>query len=134
VTEAATDTPDVERSVAAFRAARGAIETAIMPLDTSVDVPSAASRLHLRAGGYVVLEDGAGARLGQILSVGLALEEATAPEQPSAIAGGATTHSRVVARLARGSGAILVGDSAPSTTRGPGRRNRLRCATGSKED
>jgi len=118
VTQTASAAPDIERSVAAFRAVREEIETSILPLATSVDgrtftFQASLHGLQLRAGGYVVLEDGVGSRLGQILSVGLALEEATALEQPSAVAGGATTHSRVVARLARGSGAILVGDGAP---------------------
>jgi hypothetical protein len=115
VTETATPTTDMERRLEAFRGVRETIEASILPLATSVDgrTFSFQASLHglaLRAGGYVVLEDAGGSRLGQLLSLELAVEEATAIEQPAASAEGATTRSRVLARLARGVGAILEGD------------------------
>jgi uncharacterized protein len=62
-----------------FRAVRRRIETSILPLATSVDGRSFTfqASLHgltLQVGGYVVLEDSAGARLGQVLSLDLAVE------------------------------------------------------------
>jgi DNA helicase HerA-like ATPase len=118
VTETATPTSGMERRLEAFRAVRETIEASILPLATSVDgrtftFQASLHALELRAGGYVVLEDARGSRLGQILSLELAVEEATALEQPAASAEGATTRSRVLARLARGVGAILDGDGAP---------------------
>jgi hypothetical protein len=98
-----------------FRAIRESIETSILPLATSVDgrtftFQASLHGLDLQAGGYVLLEDAAGARLGQVLSLELAVEEVTALEQS---VGDTTTHSRVLARLARGTGTILDGDRGP---------------------
>ena len=110
-------TGDIERRVEEFRAVRERIEASILPLATSVDGRSFTfqASLHgidLQPGAYVVLEHAAGSRLGQVLSLVLATEEATALEQPIAEAGG-TARSRVLARLARGEGTILGGDGRP---------------------
>jgi DNA helicase HerA-like ATPase len=118
VSETATPTTDMERRLEAFRGVRETIEASILPLATSVDgrtfsFQASLHGLELRAGGYVVLEDPGGTRLCQVLSLELAVEEATAIEQPAASAEGATTRSRVLARLARGVGAILEGDGSP---------------------
>jgi uncharacterized protein DUF87 len=108
---------DLERRVEEFRAVRETIEASILPLATSVDGRSFTFQaslhgLDLQPGAYVVLEHAAGSRLGQVLSLALATEEATAIEQPIAAAGG-TARSRVLARLARGEGTILGGDGRP---------------------
>ena len=108
---------DVDHRMSEFRSLRESIEASILPLATSVDGRSFTFQaslhgLDLQPGAYVVLEHAAGSRLGQVLSLALATEEATALEQPIAGAGG-TTHSRVFARLARGAGTILGGDGAP---------------------
>jgi hypothetical protein len=118
VSVTATPTAGMERRLEEFRAVRETIEASILPLATSVDgrtfsFQASLHGLQLRAGGYVVLEAAGARRLGQVLSLELALEEATALEQPAADAEGATTRSRVLVRLARGAGAILDGDGAP---------------------
>jgi hypothetical protein len=100
-----------------FRALRQRIETSILPLATSVDGRSftfqaSLNDLALQVGGYVALEDSAGSRLGQVMSLDLAVEEATALEQPMEGTAG-TTRSRVLVRLARGAGTILDGDGLP---------------------
>jgi hypothetical protein len=107
---------DVDDRLDEFREVRHRIESSILPLSTSVDGRSFTfqASLHglaLQVGGYVVLEDATGSRLGQILSLDLAVEEATALKQQ--LEGAATTHSRVLARLARGAGTILDGDGRP---------------------
>jgi DNA helicase HerA-like ATPase len=109
---------DIERRLEAFRAIREAIETAILPLATSVDgrtftFQASLHGLELQAGGYVVLEDRAGSRIAQVLSLELAIEEAAALEQPGASPDEVTTRSRVLVRVARGSGTILTGDGRP---------------------
>jgi hypothetical protein len=86
----------MERRLEALRGVRETIEASILPLATSVDgrtfsFQASLHGLELRAGGYVVLEDAGGSRLGQVLSIELAVEEATAIEQPAASAEGATT-------------------------------------------
>jgi DNA helicase HerA-like ATPase len=108
---------DLERRVEEFRAVRDTIEASILPLASSVDGRSFTFQaslhgLDLQPGAYVVLEHTAGSRLGQVLSLALVTEEATAIEQPIAQAGG-TARSRVLARLARGEGTILGGDGGP---------------------
>jgi DNA helicase HerA-like ATPase len=108
---------DLERRVEEFRAVRETIEASILPLASSVDGRSFTFQaslhgLDLQPGAYVVLEHTAGSRLGQVLSLALVTEEATAIEQPIAQAGG-TARSRVLARLARGEGTILGGDGGP---------------------
>jgi len=117
VNPTAAATGDVDDRIAEFRSLRESIEASILPLATSVDGRSFTFQaslhgLDLQPGAYVVLEHAAGSRLGQVLSLALATEEATALEQPIAGAGG-TTHSRVFARLARGAGTILGGDGGP---------------------
>jgi hypothetical protein len=107
---------DVDDRLDEFRAVRQQIETSILPLSTSVDGRSFTfqASLHglaLQVGGYVVLEDAAGSRLGQVLSLDFAVEEVTALEQH--MEGAGTTRSRVLARLARGAGTILDGDGRP---------------------
>ena len=106
---------DLEQRATEYRALRASIEAAVLPLATSVDGRTFAfqARLHeldLRVGGYVVLEDVAGRRLGQVHSLGLVNEEAAAVEHGDA---DIRTQTRVFVRLARGVGAILDGDGRP---------------------
>src|SRR5919197_5624307 len=106
---------DLEQRATEYRALRASIEAAVLPLATSVDGRTFAfqARLHeldLRVGGYVVLEDVAGRRLGQVHSLGLVNEEAAAVEHGDA---DVRTQTRVFVRLARGVGAILDGDGRP---------------------
>ncbi len=106
---------DLEQRATEYRALRGSIEAAVLPLATSVDGRTFAfqAKLHdldLRVGGYVVLEDAAGRRLGQVHSLALVNEEAAAVEHGDA---DTRAHSRLFIRLARGVGAILDGDGRP---------------------
>jgi hypothetical protein len=115
MTETAAHASDLDRHLQEFRAIRESIEASILPLATSVDgrtfsFQASLHGLELQAGGYVVLEDAAGSRLGQVLALDLVSEEVTELDQTMT---GATSHSRVVARFARGEGAILEGDGRP---------------------
>jgi hypothetical protein len=106
---------DLEQRASEYRALRASIETAVLPLSTSVDGRTFAFQaslhgLEFRVGGYVMLEDAAGQRLGQVHSLGLVSEEAAALEHSDA---DMRTQSRVFVRLARGLGAILDGDGRP---------------------
>src|SRR5512133_4395159 len=106
---------DLEQRATEYRALRSSIETAVLPLATSVDGRTFAFQaslhgLEFRVGGYVMLEDAAGQRSGQVHSLGLVSEEAAAVEHTEA---DTRTQSRVFVRLARGAGAILDGDGRP---------------------
>src|SRR5919197_3541864 len=118
VSETTTASGDLQRRLETFRSVREGIETSILPLATSVDGRTFAFQaslrgLELQTGGYVALEDAAGSRLGQVLSLDLAVEEAAALEQTTSSAGEATARSRVLVRFARGHGTILSGDGRP---------------------
>jgi uncharacterized protein len=95
----------------AFRRARADVERSVLPLATSVDGVSFGfqASLHdlaLRRGGYVVLQHGGTARLGQITE----LRADSAVTSSDGIAG-AGTSLRV--RLATGHGTVLEEDAAP---------------------
>jgi uncharacterized protein len=97
---------------------RAVIEAAVQPLATSIDGRSFTFQasphgLDLQTGGYVVVEDASGSRLGQVLSLGLDTEEATTLQHAAADATATATQSRVLVRVARGAGAILDGDGRP---------------------
>jgi len=97
---------------AEYRAARRELERAILPLATSVDGRSFQFQaslygLALRAGGYVVLDDGGGSRLGQILTVGLRQMD------PGHLDAGDPAAPRPAVRAATGGGAVLDGDFRP---------------------
>jgi hypothetical protein len=118
VSETTTASGDLERRLETFRSVRETIESSILPLATSVDgrtfsFQASLQGLELQTGGYVALEDAAGSRLGQVLSLDLAVEEAAALEQTTSSAGEATARSRVLVRFARGRGTILSGDGRP---------------------
>lgn len=97
--------------LAEYRANRRELEQAILPLATSVDgrhfqFQASLRGLALRAGGYVVLNDGGDNRLGQILTVGLRQVDAG----DLAMTAGSRTPG---VRVAAGDGTVLDGDFRP---------------------
>jgi DNA helicase HerA-like ATPase len=101
-----------------YRALRRELETAILPLATSLDgrrftFQASLHGLELQLGGYVVMERDGRSSLGQVLD----LEMHTAPGAEIDIPSGGDEDARLKAgitlRLARGSGALLEGDETP---------------------
>jgi DNA helicase HerA-like ATPase len=111
LTPRSTTIPGVTDHVAElqeYRGLREEIETSILPLATSVDgrrfqFQASLHGLELEAGGYVALEGGGEARLGQLLSLGLEQRETGALDRPG----------RILIRVAQGEGAVLDGPAAP---------------------
>jgi uncharacterized protein len=100
----------VEEQLAAFRALRRDLEERILPFATSVDgrrfsLQASLHGLALEAGGYVMLEDGETARLGQLHSLEAAQTEG--PETDGEL------RTRVMIRAALGEGVVLDGDGRP---------------------
>jgi uncharacterized protein len=102
----------VTQRLDAYRSLRSEIEASILPLATSVDgrrfsFQAAIEGLRLRLGGYVVLEGGEGAPLGQVRSLEVAEVDigqvGLPPEDPD----GGDLQARLPIRLARGEGVIL---------------------------
>jgi len=98
-----------------FRAVRRDLEASVLPLATSVDgrrfsFQASLHELDLRVGGYVVLGEG---RLGQVLSLELALREGTDLDLPPDEGSGFGLRTQVPIRHARGEGTVLEGDGAP---------------------
>jgi uncharacterized protein len=103
-----------------YRGMREALEASILPLATSVDgrrfgFQVSLHGLELQAGGYVAIETGGAAPLlGQVLSLDLHREDATALDhRVEGGAEGARLHSRLTLRVGRGEGVVLAGDGAP---------------------
>jgi len=103
--------------LAGFREARRELEASVLPLATSVDgrrfsFQASLFGLALQPGGYVVLEDGGIARLGQVITLDLdqLSTELMLPVNADGIPG---NRSQVPIRYARGEGVILEGDFAP---------------------
>ena len=95
---------EVEAALDEYRSVREALETAVLPLATSVDrrrfsFQTTLHGLELEAGGYVVIDAGGSTRLGQVLSLRLQSEDATAPGLPT-----------VRIRVGAGEGVVLDGD------------------------
>src|SRR4051812_18930415 len=72
--------PDIAARLEKFRSLRTEIESAVLPLATSVDgrrfsFQAAIDGLALRLGGYVMLEGRDGASLGQVRSLEVATEQ-----------------------------------------------------------
>jgi hypothetical protein len=100
-----------------FRATRERIERSIMPLASSVDgrlfrFQASAHALPAQVGGYVVLEGTGRDRLGQVTALQLEQDEVGSLGFEGGD-GEAHIQSRLVVRLARGSGTLLEGDPAP---------------------
>ena len=99
-----------------FREARRNLEESVLPLAISVDgrrfsFQVSLHSLKLQIGGYVMLEGGGTARLGQILSLELdqLSTELMLPVHPG---GAPENRTQVQVRYARGEGVILEGRSA----------------------
>jgi uncharacterized protein len=95
---------DVKAWLEEYRGVRDALESAVLPLATSVDgrrfrFQATLHGLELEAGGYVTLDGDGPTRLGQVLSLELHSEDASGPGLP-----------QVRIRVARGEGVVLDGD------------------------
>jgi hypothetical protein len=100
-----------------YRALRQQLEQEILAIASSVDgrrfeLQAPLRGLALPPGGYAMLEDEHGSRLGQVLSVRLEQRDAAELEW-AASGGGPAVRSRLGIRVARGAGVILSGDGAP---------------------
>jgi hypothetical protein len=99
--------PILQQRLESFRADRRELESSILPLATSLDgrqfgFQAPITNLELQLGGYVALESGGSSRLGQVLSLGLELRDASDGD------------GTVVAfRYVRGEGTILDGEDRP---------------------
>lgn len=98
---------DVQASLEEYRGIREALETAVLPLATSVDgrrfrFQTTLHGLEFEAGGYVRLASDGSSRLGQVLSLELHTEDATGPGLP-----------QVRIRVGSGDGVVLDGDGRP---------------------
>ena len=112
-----TDEPAYAQRVGEFRATRERIEHSILALASSVDgrtfrFQASAYALPAQVGGYVVLDGTGGGRLGQVTALELEHDEVgTLGFEGSD--GTARVESRLIVRLARGSGALLEGGLEP---------------------
>ena len=98
------DTADLRE----YRDLRRTLETAILPIATSVDglrfeYQASLHGLELAAGGYVVIETETGSRIGQLQSLRSEQQETGALDRPGTI----------LIRCVRGEGAILGGEAGP---------------------
>jgi DNA helicase HerA-like ATPase len=105
---AGTDAAALEASVAEYRNVRDGLERGLLPLATSVDgrrfrFQVSLYGLELQVGGYVSIDAGESRRLGQIMSLGLAEQDAIMP--------GVGTEVRI--RAGTGEGVVLTGDGRP---------------------
>jgi uncharacterized protein DUF87 len=112
-----TDELAYTQRVGEFRATRERIERSILPLASSVDgrrfrFQASAYALPAQVGGYVVLEGTGGRRLAQVTTLELEHDEVGTLGFDGA-EGAARVETRVIVRLARGSGALLEGELAP---------------------
>jgi DNA helicase HerA-like ATPase len=107
----------IEDHLDEYRALRQRLEDQILAIATSVDgrrfeLQAPLQRLDLPPGGYAMLEDANGSRLGQVLS--MRLEQRDAAELGwEGTAGGPTVRSKLTVRAAHGAGVILGGDGSP---------------------
>ena len=104
---------DTATRLAEFRAVRRELEVAVLPLAGSLDgrtftFQASLHGLALAIGGYVVIEDDAGARLGQVLAL-----DHDARGAGGEIGGDDGVRRSVTLRVAVGSGSVLEGDGAP---------------------
>jgi DNA helicase HerA-like ATPase len=98
---------DVHASLEEYRGTREALETAVLPLATSVDgrrfnFQVSLHGLELEPGGYVAIEGDGSTRLGQLLSLELRHQDTTAPGL-----------GQVRIRAGGGDGVVLHGDERP---------------------
>jgi hypothetical protein len=107
----------LEHGLERFRAIRRQLETAVLPLATSLDgrrftFQSSLHGLAVRLGGYVMVEQDGRQRLGQVLELEPAQAAGAELDLPGADSEVAL-HAGVTVRFARGTGALLEGDDAP---------------------
>ena len=105
---AGTDAAALAASVAEYRSVREGLERALLPLATSVDgrrfsFQVSLHGLELQVGGYVSIDAGEARRLGQIMSLDLAEQNASIPG----------VGSEVRIRAGTGEGVVLTGDGRP---------------------
>lgn len=98
---------DVQASLEEYRGIREELETAVLPLATSVDgrrfrFQTTLHGLEFEAGGYVRLDGGGSTRLGQVVSLQMHTEDTTGPGLP-----------QVRIRVGSGDGVVLEGDGRP---------------------
>jgi DNA helicase HerA-like ATPase len=108
------DGPGLEGRLERFRAVRHDLEASVLPLATSVDgrrfsFQSSLHGLELQVGAYVVLGEG---RLGQVLSLELAVRDGTDLDLPPDGTSAFGLRTEVPIRHARGAGTVLEGDGA----------------------
>ena len=101
-----------------FRETRRNLEASVLPLATSVDGRrfSFQASLHgllMEVGGYVVLDGGGTARLGQVHALELDRQLGTELALPTRAGGAPESRTMVQIRYARGEGTILDGGSVP---------------------
>jgi hypothetical protein len=114
----APDEPVLEQRLERFRTVRRELESAVLPLATSIDglrfsFQTSLHGLDLRLGGYVVLEYDGTERLGQIRTLELDQREGTELDMPGDRSSSARLSTHVMIRFARGEGTILDGDGTP---------------------
>ena len=108
----------LEHGLERFRAVRRELETAVLPLATSLDgrrftFQASLHGLALRLGGYVVVEHDGGHRLGQVLELEPAQASGAELDLPGEGEDGVALRAGVTIRFARGSGALLEGEDTP---------------------
>jgi hypothetical protein len=132
----APDEPVLEQRLERFRTVRRELESAVLPLATSIDglrfsFQASLHGLDLRLGGYVVLEYDGTERLGQIRTLELDQREGTELDMPGDRSSSARLSTHVMIRYARGEGTILDGDGIPlhdaAVRRRPMTRSRRGC-------
>lgn len=103
--------PALAGRIAAYRSIREEVERAVLPLATSIDgrgfeIQASLHGLDIRRGGYVVLEDDDGSRLGQVTDLAVVSDTAAAHGLGDEV-------SSVTFQRARGRGLVLDGDGRP---------------------
>jgi DNA helicase HerA-like ATPase len=99
---------DLQTGIEAYRGTREELERAVLPLATSVDgrrfgYQASLHGLELEAGGYVAIDAGRDTWLGQVVSLAMEQQEASAPDWAGT----------VLLRAARGEGTLLEDDARP---------------------
>ena len=117
-TDRSADARTLGRGLERFRDLRREIESAVLPLATSIDgrafsFQASLHGLELRLGGYVVLEYDGRDYLGQVLALELDQRAGTELDLPAGEESELVVRTEVPIRHARGDGVILDGDGTP---------------------
>jgi DNA helicase HerA-like ATPase len=122
MTAARTEEHDGAQSVAhgleRYRALRHQLESAVLPLATSLDgrrftFQASLHGLELQLGGYVVMEHAGHRSLGQVLDLELHHVPGAELDIPASEDDDVSLRAGITLRIARGSGALLEGDEVP---------------------